>query len=587
MPNRSPKNTPAAAETDPELELPTDFGDYKVAGLPIISNFCHQIGLTGLVDTRIESPEKISSGQVVVGMVMDTLSGRSPLYKMHEYFIGMDLELLFGSKDLQPCDFNDNNLGKVLDNIHAYGASKLFSEISMKASRHFTLDAGHLHFDTTSVSLHGDYDAYQNETEHIIGIKYGHSKDHRPDLKQFMISSLCIEGGVPLLGAVLSGNTSDKKANNTELTRVASLMKKHGLDPKAHVYIADSAMVNKDNLQAIQDKAQPFITRLGAVYNEEQHAIEAAFEANDWTEVGVLAQKPDPSKKRQSARYKIAETTVTLYGTEYRAIVVHSTAHDKRRTKKLEKQLKADQATYEKLQNKLSKTSFACEPDALQHAGQLKKDSGLKHHDLHTSIHAEPVYAKGRPPKNGPRKIKAMRYHIQAQISPREQDIQNLRERSGCFVLISNLPADQNEEHAHSGTEILKAYKEQYGIENNFRFLKDPIIVNDTFLKKAERIEALGFILLISLMLWNLIQLIIRRHIKKHNKTILGWDNKQTHAPTTMMVLHYFQHISIFVWNQGRRRRLSRALNEHQKDYLAAIGLPETIFTIPVKICAK
>jgi transposase len=52
-------------------------------------------------------------------------------------------------------------------------------------------------------------------------------------------------------------------------------------------------------------------------------------------------------------------------------------------------------------------------------------------------------------------------------------------------------------------------YKEQYGIENNFRFLKDPIIVNDTFLKKAERIEALGFILLISLMLWNLIQLTI------------------------------------------------------------------------------
>ena len=38
----------------------------------------------------------------------------------------------------------------------------------------------------------------------------------------------------------------------------------------------------------------------------------------------------------------------------------------------------------------------------------------------------------------------------------------------------------------------------------NFPFLKDPLIVNDTFLKKAERIEALGFILLLSLMIWNL-----------------------------------------------------------------------------------
>ena len=50
-----------------------------------------------------------------------------------------------------------------------------------------------------------------------------------------------------------------------------------------------------------------------------------------------------------------------------------------------------------------------------------------------------------------------------------------------------------------------------------------------------------------------------------------------------MMVLHYFQHISVFVWNQGRNRRLSRELHSHQKDYLRAMGLPESIFTIPVK----
>jgi len=101
-------------------------------------------------------------------------------------------------------------------------------------------------------------------------------------------------------------------------------------------------------------------------------------------------------------------------------------------------------------------------------------------------------------------------------------------------------------------------------------------------LKKAERIEALGFVLLLSLMIWNLIQHLIRRHIKERQTTILGWDNKQTQAPTTLMVIHYFQHVSVFTWNQGRRR-LSRPLNDHQKHYLTAIGLPESIFTIPVK----
>ena len=44
---------------------------------------------------------------------------------------------------------------------------------------------------------------------------------------------------------------------------------------------------------------------------------------------------------------------------------------------------------------------------------------------------------------------------------------------------------------------ILRTYKEQYGIEKNFGFLKDDQIVNALFLKRPERIEALGLILLI------------------------------------------------------------------------------------------
>jgi hypothetical protein len=117
----------------------------------------------------------------------------------------------------------------------------------------------------------------------------------------------------------------------------------------------------------------------------------------------------------------------------------------------------------------------------------------------------------------------------------------------------------------------------------NFRFLKDPVIVNNTFLNKVKRIEALGFILLLSLMVWNLIQHLLRQHLKEHNNTIRGWDNKPTQSPTTSMVFFHLQHISIFRWDVGRQRRLSRSLLEHQRDYLQALGLPETLFTIPVQ----
>ena len=173
MPYR-PTQTPASTKTDEvTTDFPADLGDFKVASLPIVSNFLQKLGITALVDAHVDSPQNITSGQVVAGMVMDTLAGRSPLYKLHEFFVGQDTELIFGSP-LKPDDFNDNNVGKVLDNIHGYGASKLFSQVSWQACQRYDLDSRFLHYDTTSVNVYGDYAAYARATENTIAITHGH-----------------------------------------------------------------------------------------------------------------------------------------------------------------------------------------------------------------------------------------------------------------------------------------------------------------------------------------------------------------------------------------------------------------------------
>ncbi len=69
-------------------------------------------------------------------------------------------------------------------------------------------------------------------------------------------------------------------------------------------------------------------------------------------------------------------------------------------------------------------------------------------------------------------------------------------------------------------TGLLKTYKEQHGIEKNFGFLKDPLIVNDLFLKKTERIEALGFILVVSLLIWRLAERCMRGYIRDKETTM-------------------------------------------------------------------
>ncbi|MEA3230221.1 MAG: hypothetical protein U9Q05_00490, partial [Thermodesulfobacteriota bacterium] len=85
----------------------------------------------------------------------------------------------------------------------------------------------------------------------------------------------------------------------------------------------------------------------------------------------------------------------------------------------------------------------------------------------------------------------------------------DLYKEAGCFVLITNVPADGDS--SYDSRAILRAYKDQYGIEQNFGFLKDPMIVNSVFLKKPKRIEVLGLVLLISLLIWRLVERSMRQ----------------------------------------------------------------------------
>lgn len=64
---------------------------------------------------------------------------------------------------------------------------------------------------------------------------------------------------------------------------------------------------------------------------------------------------------------------------------------------------------------------------------------------------------------------------------------------AGCFVIVTNVPMDG--EDGCNARSTLKANKDQHGIERNLGFIKGPLIVNSLFLKKPERIEVMGLIL--------------------------------------------------------------------------------------------
>ena len=65
------------------------------------------------------------------------------------------------------------------------------------------------HNNTTSISLQGEYEHEEGDIDAVpIQITHGYSMDHRPDLKQFVIS-LVMSDSLPVFIQALSGNTPD------------------------------------------------------------------------------------------------------------------------------------------------------------------------------------------------------------------------------------------------------------------------------------------------------------------------------------------------------------------------------------------
>ena len=553
------------------LDIPPAIEVYPVHHLPIIKAYADQLGLVGLINHYVPTAMDVDAGTVVLGLVLDTLSGRSPLYRLEEFFAHQDTELLLG-KAVPPQAFTDDTVGRVLDRLYDFGTMRLFTACAVRASMRFDLERRYVHFDTTSRSVWGDYQFA--ETQDLpFQVTYGYSKDKRPDLKQFVLSTLCVDRAVPIWGKPEDGNASDKTLNTTLLSEIAQLLASHGVQPGAYIYIADSALVTEDNLAALRDTL--FITRLPATYSECARVIGEAVARNQWEEVGVLAQTP-PTTHRPGTFYKVAEDVVTLYGKPYRAVVVHSSSHDQRRHKRLEREVQEAAVTLGATVRAATKQEYFCRADAEAAAEQLRALQSA-YPRVEVVVEERPQYGPGRPSPKHPRVLKALRYGLQVTLHERAAVIAHKRQEAGCFVLLTNVPTAGA--MAHRAGEVLRAYKEQHGVEQNFAFLKDPVIVNSLFLKKPERIEALGLVLLLALRLWRLVERTLRLHVETTGNSLLGWDKKATQKPTAFMMMTKFA--AVIVIKVGGQRQLAQPLSPVQQSYLNTLGVPMTYFTLP------
>ena len=113
----------------------------------------------------------VDAGTVVLALVLDTLSGRSPLYRLEEFFAQQDTALLLG-KAVPPQALNDETAGRVLDRLYDFGTMRLFTAWAVRAATRCGLERRSVHFETTSRSVWGD-DPFAETQDLPLQVTYG------------------------------------------------------------------------------------------------------------------------------------------------------------------------------------------------------------------------------------------------------------------------------------------------------------------------------------------------------------------------------------------------------------------------------
>lgn len=510
--------------------------------LGIVAGIGREIGLVDYFnELDTQDHERVSLGQAVLAMILNGLGfSNRQLYLVPQFFATKPVAHLLGA-GIMAEDLNDDRLGRTLDWLTAHDLTALFAGLVRQARQAFAFPLETAHVDTTSFSVSGEYtttDTLPDDSQ-LIRITYGYSRDHRQDLQQWMLA-LATAGGsdVPIGLQLLAGNASDKESL---LQQTREVLHQLGNDT-APIFVADSGLYSAANMRELTEAQVRWIARVP----ETSHAAKEAV-------------RQEPEDGQGTAQRQWWETSAPNEDQEERWIVARSQEGVTRCRKTMVRQAERDRLAVATALRKLP--TFACEADA-QTALTTLRHTTPPWITIEGQVVAIAHYpSPGRPAKGASPEL--VHWEIAATSVVSDAVVEREALRRAWFIVATNvrdLPAE----------EILRRYAEQSSVERGFAFLKDPLfLASSVFVKKPERVMAIGFIMVCCLLVYRLAEYRVREQLAHREETIPDQVHKPSKRPTMRWIFQCFEGIHLVVaddipWVVG--------LNDFHRHILALLG---------------
>ena len=415
--------------------------------LGIIAGIIDSIGLVEIINeiVGIEQGEKISPGHVVKAMILNGLGFvSSPLYMFPEFFKEKPCEYLIG-EGVKAEYLNDDKLGRVMDKLFIKGLTEIFLTISISVMKEFNINLDSSHLDSTSMHLHGEYNinlpdviiensSSDSEIKSLqpIEITYGYSRDHRPDLKQFIIDLISsADGDIPIFLKTASGNQTDSANFAKIFLQYKEQIKNNDSLKGGGLMVADAALYNAKNISSLS--GMKWLCRVPLTIGLAKELVSTLL-STDFVKSSLTG-------------YRYAVIKSNYAGVEQRWLVVESSERKESDIRKIEKRIAKSKISANEKLKKLLNSKFKSHQEAIKAVENLNEQ--LKYHQVSNISYLEISSTN--------KKEQSTIYQVNATLSENINAVKIAYLSAGRFVLATNVL----DEESLSNDEMISKYKEQ------------------------------------------------------------------------------------------------------------------------------
>jgi hypothetical protein len=271
--------------------------------LPVAAGFCRRLDIAGIIDRAapVREVARASHGQVIEALIANRLTSPSPMVHVGEWARQFAVSHVLG---LAPDVLNDDRIARALDAL-APVLEQVTGSVGAAAIGQFGIDVSQLHWDMTSVSLHG---AYEQAEEDYPRPKFGHPKDRRPDLKQIQAGvATAADGGVPVFFKPYSGGAG-------EVSQVTGAMEalRRLAGPRRFLLVGDSKLLSYANIAAMIEAEVTFLAPASKAFAPAQVLAGCDYHTAEPAEYVAGRDRGLPPGKR--GHYRLIEDTMTVTG---------------------------------------------------------------------------------------------------------------------------------------------------------------------------------------------------------------------------------------------------------------------------------